>query len=99
MTSAGEISFFLTHTASRLNREEMIDLFNFRFTDYEGSDEFYNGLRAGVSILQQEAAMQGEILDVRYALARLAKVSRREVDPDIVLDIASFPTGISTAIH
>jgi|GEM_PF-3352688 len=99
MTSAGEISFFLTHTASRLNREEMIDLFNFRFTDYDGSDEFYNGIRAGVTILQQEAAQKGEFLDVRDALARLAKVSRREVDTDMVFDIASFPAGISTALH
>lgn len=99
MTSAGEISFFLTHTASRLNREEMIDLFNFRFTDYEGNDEFYRGLRAGVALFQQEAAMRGETLDIRGALARLAKVSRYEIEREFAEDVAAYPMGISTAIH
>ncbi|UWL61966.1 hypothetical protein NIK97_19025 [Brucella pseudintermedia] len=99
MTSAGEISFFLTHTASRLNREEMIDLFNFRFTDYEGNEEFHRGLRAGVAILQQEAERRGENLDIRGALARLAKVSRHEIEDEVAEDIAAHPTGVSIAIH
>lgn len=99
MTSAASISYFLTHEASRMTREAMLDLFNAEFPDYEGNDEFHRGLRAGVALFQQEAAMRGETLDIRGALARLAKVSRYEIENEFAEDIAAHPTGVSTAIH
>ncbi len=99
MTSAASISYFLTHEASRMTREAMLDLFNAEFPDYEGNEEFHRGLRAGVAILQQEAERRGENLDIRGALARLAKVSRYEIEDEFAEDIAAHPTGVSTAIH
>lgn len=99
MKTAAAIAFFLTHEASVMQRDAMVDLFNAEFPDYVGDDEFHKGLRAGVAILQQEAAQKGEVLDVRGAFARLSKISRYEVGGEIVEYLAEFPTGISTALH
>ncbi|NKC04056.1 hypothetical protein [Brucella haematophila] len=99
MTSAASVSYFLTHEASRMTREAMLDLFNAEFPDYDGNEEFHRGLCAGVAILQQEAERRGENLDIRGALARLAKVSRYEIEREFAEDVAAYPMGISAAIH
>lgn len=98
MKTAVDFANFLTKTAWAMNREELLFFMSDRFNTL-ANDDWVRGLHMGVTILQQEAAQKGEFLDVRDALARLAKVSRREVDTDMVLDIASFPAGISTALH
>lgn len=98
MKTAVDFANFLTQTATYMNREELLFFMSGRFESMP-NDDWIRGLQIGVAVLQQEAAMKGEFLDVREALARLAKVSWREVDDEIVDDISSFPTGLSTAIH
>lgn len=83
-----------------MSREQVLDSFNSRFPDFEGTDEFWRGLRIGIAILQMDAAEHGEHLDIRGAFAKLAKVSRYEVEDDALAEgLAEYPASTSTARH
>lgn len=94
-----EIAQFLVEDASMMSRDQMLDSFNARFPDYQGTDDFWRGLRIGVAILQMDAAERGEILDIRGAFARLAKMSRYEVEDTLAEGLAEYPASTSTAGH
>lgn len=94
-----DVAKFLVEDAALLSRDQMLDDFHSRFPDYEGTDDFWRGLRIGVAILQMDAAERGEHLDIRGAFARLAKISRYEVEDGLVEGLAEYPSSISTAKH
>ncbi len=58
MTSAASVSYFLTHEASRMTREAMLDLFNAEFPDYEGNFAF-PGLSANGGTLLGDTLVAG----------------------------------------
>lgn len=93
------VAQFLVEDAAMMSREQMFDSFNLRFPDFEGTDDFWRGLRIGIAILQMDAAEHGEHLDIRGAFARLAKVSRYEVADTLAEGLAEYPATTSTARH
>jgi hypothetical protein len=94
-----EVAQFLVEDAAMMSRDQMLDSFNARFPDYEGTDDFWRGLRIGVAILQMDAAERSEHLDIRGAFARLAKISRYEVEDTLAEGLAEYPSTTSTARH
>lgn len=94
-----EVAQFLIEDAAMMSRDQMLDSFNARFPDCEGTDDFWRGLRIGVAVLQMDAAERGEHLDIPGAFARLAKVSRYEVGDSLAEGLAGYPAGSSTARH
>lgn len=94
-----EVAKFLVEDAALMSRDQMVESFNDRFPHYEGTEDFWRGLRIGVLLLQMDAAERGEHLDVCGAFARLAKVSRYEVASEIIEELAVYPTAINTTRH
>jgi hypothetical protein len=94
-----EVAQFLVDDAAMMSRDQMVESFNDRFPDYEGTEDFWRGLRIGVIILQADAAERGECLDIRGAFAKLAKISRYEVSDALAEELAAYPSAVSTTRH